>query len=254
MRRKAETLLRAGGATPENAFSLALDSFFAGRGAPESDKALVKAYAVELQQRESVDVAYTAALDAYLNGAAAFRAQRGAPGPPGTPPPKVGSIDASSLMTRAERPAMNSPMASNRRRAQPADPSELQQAAQPDVSMGEEVDEDEDDESAGDFDPYLFMKHLPPKSAACREGWDAAHPRLPPNQTRKPVTLVLDLDETLVHSQMEPRPDADFVFDVQLCGVTSTVYVKACVEIKFTARFVLNRRVDPHAIDATPAR
>ena len=33
--------------------------------------------------------------------------------------------------------------------------------------MGEEVDEDEDDESAGDFDPYLFMKHLPPKSAAC---------------------------------------------------------------------------------------
>ena len=71
-------------------------------------------------------------------------------------------------MTRAERPAMNSPMASNRRRAQPADTTELQQAAQPDVSMGEEVDEDEDDESAGDFDPYLFMKHLPPKSAACR--------------------------------------------------------------------------------------
>jgi len=226
LRRKAETLLRAGGATPENAFSLALDSFFAGRGAPESDKALVKAYAVELQQRESVDVAYTAALDAYLNGAQQFRAQRGAPGPPGTPPPKVGSIDASSLMTRAERP-MNSPMASNRRRAQPADQAELQQAAQPDVSMGEEVDEDEDDESAGDFDPYLFMKHLPPKSAACREGWDAAHPRLPPNATRKPVTLVLDLDETLVHSQMEPRNDADFVFDVQLCGVTSTVYVKA---------------------------
>ena len=227
LRRKAETLLRAGGATPENAFSLALDSFFAGRGAPESDKALVKAYAVELQQRESVDVAYTAALDAYLNGAAQFRAQRGAPGPPGTPPPKVGSIDASSLMTRAERPAMNSPMASNRRRAQPADQAELQQAAQPDVSMGEEVDEDEDDESAGDFDPYLFMKHLPPKSAACREGWDAAHPRLPPNATRKPVTLVLDLDETLVHSQMEPRTDADFVFDVQLCGVTSTVYAKS---------------------------
>ena len=98
---------------------------------------------------------------------------------------KVGSIDASSLMTRAERPAMNSPMASNRRRAQPADTTELQQAAQPDVSMGEEVDEDEDDESAGDFDPYLFMKHLPPKSAACREGWDAAHPRLPPNATRE---------------------------------------------------------------------
>ena len=30
--------------------------------------------------------------------------------------------------------------------------------------------------------------------------------------------------------------------------------VNICVEIKFTARFVLNRRVDLHAIDATPAR
>ena len=74
------------------------------------------------------------------------------------------------------------------------------------------------------------MKHLPPKASAGREGWDARHPRLAPRRAdggRRPVTLVLDLDETLVHSQMEPRADADFVFDVQLCGVTSTVYVKA---------------------------
>lgn len=217
LRRKAETLLRAGGATPESSFSLALDSFFAGRkNAPESDKALVKAYAAELQRNVSVDVAYCSALDAYLNDARAFRTLRGAPSTP------VGAIDASGLMTRAERPNMNSPMASRHRSAQ-ADSADLQQAAQPDV---EEVD-DEDDESAGDFDPYLFMKHLPPKSAACREGWDAQHPRLPPNSTRNPVTLVLDLDETLVHSQMEPRQDADFVFDVHLCGITSTVYVKA---------------------------
>jgi len=96
--------------------------------------------------------------------------------------------------------------------------------------LGEEVDDDDDDDdSAGDFDPYLFMKHLPPKSSACREGWDAAHPRLPPREAgdARRVTLVLDLDETLVHSQMEPRAEADFVFDVQLCGVTSTVYATA---------------------------
>ena len=30
--------------------------------------------------------------------------------------------------------------------------------------------------------------------------------------------------------------------------------VEVCVEIKFPARFVLNRRGDLHAIDATPAR
>lgn len=92
-------------------------------------------------------------------------------------------------------------------------------------------EEEEDDEgSAGDFDPYLFMKHLPPKSSASRDGWDAGHPRLSPrsgSDGKGPVTLVLDLDETLVHSQMEPRRDADFVFDVQLCGVTSTVYAKS---------------------------
>ncbi|KAJ1461072.1 HAD-like domain-containing protein [Pelagophyceae sp. CCMP2097] len=104
----------------------------------------------------------------------------------------------------------------------------------------DEFDEDSE-ELLGDFDPYVFMKLLRPK------GSEAVAARLPPRAAASPVldplrrmlgvapsappakrcTLVLDLDETLVHSQMEPRADADFVFDVELCGVTSTVYAKA---------------------------
>jgi len=223
MRRRAEELLRAGGCTPEMAFSLALDNVFAARGPSAAlDKELVRARAGELCDGSTADAAFASALEAFLADEEGFRRQHG--GRLGTPPPpprQAPPIDASALMTRAERPAMNSPVAS-RRHVEEAEA----------MQVGEEVDDDEDDESesAGDFDPYLFMKHLPPKAAAGREGWDAAHPRLAPRRPddgRRPVTLVLDLDETLVHSQMEPRADADFVFDVQLCGVTSTVYVKA---------------------------
>ena len=67
-------------------------------------------------------------------------------------------------------------------------------------------------------------RRLASKGAGC-----VVETRLSPRPAKhaKKVTLVLDLDETLVHSQMEPRADADFVFDVELCGVTSTVYAKS---------------------------
>ncbi|KAH8073695.1 phosphoprotein phosphatase [Aureococcus anophagefferens] len=108
-------------------------------------------------------------------------------------------------MTRAERP-LNSPTA-GRRAAEPGadvdmgDP--VARAANVDMGDADESDDDDDDDPAGDFDPYLFMKHLPPKAAAARDGWDAAHPRLGPRPAghAKPVTL--------------------------LCGVTSTVYAKS---------------------------
>uniref|UniRef100_A0A7S3JSF4 FCP1 homology domain-containing protein n=1 Tax=Aureoumbra lagunensis TaxID=44058 RepID=A0A7S3JSF4_9STRA len=107
------------------------------------------------------------------------------------------------------------------------------------------------------FDPFLFMKQLPEKSML-EENYP---PVLPPlivpafepikkkkremnkknvqedtslkiQQNLKYVehkthTLVLDLDETLVHSQMEPIVNPDFVFTVHACGTSSTVYVKS---------------------------
>lgn len=49
-------------------------------------------------------------------------------------------------------------------------------------------------------------------------------PDLPPNQKHK-KTLVLDLDETLVHSSFKPVPNADFVLSIELEGEIHHVYV-----------------------------
>ncbi|EFJ08492.1 hypothetical protein SELMODRAFT_126751 [Selaginella moellendorffii] len=86
-----------------------------------------------------------------------------------------------------------------------------------------EATADEPDE-LDNFDPYLFIKHLPDLSevvAPCR-------PMLLPKQTRRcpPVTLVLDLDETLVHSTLEHCADADFSFPVYFNYQEHTVYVR----------------------------
>jgi len=226
----ADKLIREGGVTVDMAYSVALETFFTESddrlgGTEPRDRDLVQAYAEEISARGLPrKECYAAALDAFLADKARFRASRSAA------TPRKPSVDVASLMTRAERP-LNSPTA-GRRAVEPGadvdmgDP--VARAANVDMGDADESDDDDDD-SAGDFDPYLFMKHLPPKAAAARDGWDAAHPRLGPRPAghAKPVTLVLDLDETLVHSQMEPRGDADFVFDVQLCGVTSTVYAKS---------------------------
>jgi len=38
--------------------------------------------------------------------------------------------------------------------------------------------------------------------------------------------LVLDLDETLVHSSFKPIPDPDFTVDIELDGAIHRVYVR----------------------------
>jgi CTD small phosphatase-like protein 2 len=77
----------------------------------------------------------------------------------------------------------------------------------------------EDDD---EFDPFKFVAMLPPKkpirpSAYCLP---AKRPDAPP------VTLVLDLDETLVHCSTDPMQGADFVFPVLFHGVEYQVYVR----------------------------
>ncbi|KAG6598283.1 Meiosis-specific protein PAIR2, partial [Cucurbita argyrosperma subsp. sororia] len=92
-------------------------------------------------------------------------------------------------------------------------------------TMAAEVHVQEDEyEEIDDFDPYLFIKNLPDLSAVV----PTYRPMLLPKQTRScpPTTLVLDLDETLVHSTLEPCVDADFTFPVNFNLQEHTVYVR----------------------------
>jgi hypothetical protein len=79
------------------------------------------------------------------------------------------------------------------------------------------LDEDE-------FNPYVFIKSLP--------AYDLVAPlrppiALPPKRKDAPlISLVLDLDETLVHCTVEPVDDADLVFPVVFHGMTYQVHVR----------------------------
>ena len=79
---------------------------------------------------------------------------------------------------------------------------------------------DEEDE----FNPYVFIKSLPT--------YDLVAPLRPPialppkDKNLPPISLVLDLDETLVHCTVEPVDDADLVFPVVFHGMTYQVHVR----------------------------
>merc|ERR1719162_740014 len=82
----------------------------------------------------------------------------------------------------------------------------------------------EADDYDDDFvDPYYFISQLP-----------EVPPPLPPHQmcclpprsrNTPPVTLVLDLDETLVHCDTTPVSKYDFTFDVECNSFTYNIFV-----------------------------
>ncbi|KAK1420320.1 hypothetical protein QVD17_21826 [Tagetes erecta] len=71
------------------------------------------------------------------------------------------------------------------------------------------------------LDPQMFIKQLPDLSEVETNLCPTVSP-----WGRKTVTLVLDLDETLVHSSLEHCDDADFSFPVFVDFKEHTVYVK----------------------------
>ncbi|XP_078169856.1 uncharacterized protein LOC144564185 isoform X1 [Carex rostrata] len=100
----------------------------------------------------------------------------------------------------------------------------VDEQSQDSISSDECGVEAEEAEEYDDFDPYVFIKDLPDLSLVVPR----FRPVLLPKQTRScPLTtLVLDLDETLVHSTLEPCPDADFSFLVNFNLKEHTIYVK----------------------------
>ncbi|MFQ6670150.1 hypothetical protein Gotur_035195, partial [Gossypium turneri] len=91
-------------------------------------------------------------------------------------------------------------------------------------SCVEDSDVNSDSDKADDFDPQSFIKSLPELSDVVSSFLPAATAM--EARRRKPITLVLDLDETLVHSTLEPCDDADFTFTVFFNMKEHTVYVK----------------------------
>ena len=91
--------------------------------------------------------------------------------------------------------------------------------------------DDDAEEEEEEFNPYLFIKCLPPYHYAIPPGWISRPKALPPLDTTSyppipPICLVLDLDETLVHCTVEAVSDADMIFPVEFHGVEYKVHVR----------------------------
>lgn len=98
--------------------------------------------------------------------------------------------------------------------------SPVQKSLQENIAKYGHLEQEFDQYDCEDFDPYGFIASLPPltpaSGAAC----------LPPKHPNAPdITLVLDLDETLVHCSTDPYEvrHPDFVFYVDFHGTTYTV-------------------------------
>lgn len=77
-----------------------------------------------------------------------------------------------------------------------------------------------------EFDPYTFIKHLPPYNDVIRSGNLSTVLPHRSNSLTTTHTLVLDLDETLVHCSIDAIPNPDLQFPVEFSGQTFNVYVK----------------------------
>lgn len=89
--------------------------------------------------------------------------------------------------------------------------------------MEEQDQQEEEEDDLEEFNPYLFIKHLPPYETVRIPGKICLPPK---DKGDDRISLVLDLDETLVHCTVEPIDDPDMVFPVSFGGVEYQVHVR----------------------------
>jgi CTD small phosphatase-like protein 2 len=107
------------------------------------------------------------------------------------------------------------------------DPSvDIKQCSEEEVATLQEdpSSEGEDEDEEDEFNPYLFIKSLPRYEAVQHLRPPVALP--PKDPSDPPITLVLDLDETLVHCSVETTEESDLTFPVVFHGMEYQVHVK----------------------------
>ena len=87
-----------------------------------------------------------------------------------------------------------------------------------------EDDEAEDENGYYEFDPFIFISQLPPHHLVKNNVLDPKP--LPKLVSDTKPTLILDLDETLVHCSADASSKYDVTFNVQFNGANCQVYVR----------------------------
>jgi CTD small phosphatase-like protein 2 len=152
---------------------------------------------------------------------------------------EAAAAHASDEAARAEAAAAEAKQAEEEAAAEARRAEEEAAAA---AAAAAQAEEEEDEDDGEEFNPYLFIKQLPPYHEA--QTAQPLVPRLPPRRMTRnvnPVTLVLDLDETLVHCSVDGGGDPDLVFPVDFNGVVYQVGVKMRPHMDRFLRAVANK-------------
>jgi len=147
--------------------------------------------------------------------------------------PQARDVKKETLFSPAykiETPDENQHRSSITHPAQPTvgthDPDEPQKDVSEDTHMEEPQEttaHQQEEEFEDEFDPFLFIKNLPPLSIEMK-----SRKTILPKRSRStpPVCLALDLDETLVHCSIQPLEKAELTFGVNFNSQEYKVYVR----------------------------